>query len=322
MKMKKKISIIIPTFNRYDMLRQAVESIKNQTYLSKEIIVIDDCSSDKTHDIEKVYPEVIYIKNEQNKGPSYNRKKGLEIATGDYIVFMDDDDYYTDNYFFEKAIDIFASEEKLVFVSANSTIKYEDTGKMDKHILSVRGKCLSRMYLRNTPFEDNMPTSTFPTIFSKTALDKADFGNMEMVNDMAIYMRSMLGEKNIYMLTDDVGVYRIHKTNISNNIDVEFLINNLKEKLYVYQYIKRKKLFPDYDEWWIKQIQVSVGYWVYGSHPKDSDFQRMYHWCLKNSEDTKCIKKTFSEYRVYLKDLRRCKWKNAIKCFFKYKVQK
>ena len=92
------ISFIIPAYNAEKTIKRAVESIVNQkeTTLDFEIVVIDDGSNDKTEEIVKVYPEVNYYKTE-NKGVSAARNLGIKKAKGDYIIFVDSDDYVSDS---------------------------------------------------------------------------------------------------------------------------------------------------------------------------------------------------------------------------------
>jgi glycosyltransferase involved in cell wall biosynthesis len=89
-----KISAIIPTFNRAEVLPRAIDSIINQTISCHEIIVIDDGSTDKTFEILKEYIEnkqIVYKKTE-NKGVSAARNDAIKLASGDWISFLDSDD--------------------------------------------------------------------------------------------------------------------------------------------------------------------------------------------------------------------------------------
>lgn len=93
---KNKISIIIPVYNIAEYLPRCLDSLINQTYKNLEIIVVDDGSSDNSRDIIESYAKkdsriVKIFKN--NSGVSDTRNKGIEQATGDYIGFVDGDDY-------------------------------------------------------------------------------------------------------------------------------------------------------------------------------------------------------------------------------------
>jgi len=100
-----KISIIIPVYNVQDYLRQCLNSVVNQTLKEIEIIVINDCSTDKSREICDEYckldKRIILIDNDRKITQGLSRNKGIQLATGEYIGFVDADDY-VDLDFFEK----------------------------------------------------------------------------------------------------------------------------------------------------------------------------------------------------------------------------
>ena len=94
-----KISIIIPVYNSTLYLKQCVESILAQTYHNFEILLVDDGSTDDSPMICDEYAKKddrIVTIHKQNGGTSDARNVGLEKASGDYITFMDNDDYWSD----------------------------------------------------------------------------------------------------------------------------------------------------------------------------------------------------------------------------------
>lgn len=100
-----KISIIIPVYNSEKYLLRCLNSIVNQTFRDIEIICIDDCSTDDSIKILKSFEQkdnrIKILYNDKNSGPSFSRNSGMSIAQGDYIGFVDSDDYI-DNDFYEK----------------------------------------------------------------------------------------------------------------------------------------------------------------------------------------------------------------------------
>lgn len=90
------VSIIIPVYNAEESLHNCVESVLDQTYQHIEIIMVNDGSTDCSKDICEYYASMdqrIKVIHQQNAGPSAARNKGIEHATGDYIQFIDADDY-------------------------------------------------------------------------------------------------------------------------------------------------------------------------------------------------------------------------------------
>ncbi len=92
-----KVSIIIPVYNVERYLRECLDSVVGQTMTDIEMICIEDCSTDHSWEILQEYaqrePRMVLLRNERNSGLSYTRNRGIEIARGEYIQFVDSDDY-------------------------------------------------------------------------------------------------------------------------------------------------------------------------------------------------------------------------------------
>src|SRR5574344_665174 len=87
----KKVSIIVPIYNREKDLMKCYKSLINQTYKNLEIIFVDDGSTDNTLNILKSLPNITVLTKE-NGGPASARRYGLKESTGEYISFVDSDD--------------------------------------------------------------------------------------------------------------------------------------------------------------------------------------------------------------------------------------
>ena len=92
--MKPKISAIIPTYNRAQFVKEAVESVRAQSFTDIELIIIDDGSDDKTGEALSDYKEAIRYIRQENKGVSAARNLGIKLAEGEYIAFLDSDDLW------------------------------------------------------------------------------------------------------------------------------------------------------------------------------------------------------------------------------------
>lgn len=93
---KVKVSVIIPVYNAEKYLRKCLDSVFSQN-INVEVIVIDDGSNDSSIQIINEYSDVKLIQNLSNQGPALARNKGIELAHGDYIAFLDADDYWEEN---------------------------------------------------------------------------------------------------------------------------------------------------------------------------------------------------------------------------------
>jgi len=109
------VSIIIPVFNGEKYLAEAIESVMSQSYENKEIIVIDDGSTDSTYDIVKKYaPQIIYHYQE-NAGTGAARNKGISVATGEVIAFLDADDIWKPDKLTYQVSFLQTGKEEMVF---------------------------------------------------------------------------------------------------------------------------------------------------------------------------------------------------------------
>jgi glycosyltransferase involved in cell wall biosynthesis len=87
-------SIVIPVYNREKLISEAIKSVLKQSFTSFELILIDNCSTDKTIDIIKSFSDerIILLQNERNFERCYSRNRGIQFSSGEYILLMDSDD--------------------------------------------------------------------------------------------------------------------------------------------------------------------------------------------------------------------------------------
>jgi len=90
------VSVVIPTYNRYHILKRALESVYAQSYPAFEVIVIDDGSSDNTAQIQEDFPNIKYF-YQNNSGVSSARNLGIKKAVNKWIAFLDSDDEWHEN---------------------------------------------------------------------------------------------------------------------------------------------------------------------------------------------------------------------------------
>lgn len=280
------ISVIIPTFDRKLMLKESIDSVLMQTYTNYEIIIIDDNSSDGTEQMIQneygKYKNVIYQKVLNSKDAGYNRNVGYNLSKGAYLVYLDDDDFYLDNSFFEKAIEKHLEYEDLSFVSGNALLYDTEKNEIQISNMNLKGLVQSSKYLEGFGNIYQKPKSTFSTVFKKEVLERAQFSNMLMMNDNSIYLRSLL-EGQIYILNDIVGAYRVHNNNISKNVPIDFILKNQEEKLWVYK--ENIHNFENPDEWLFNQLMITFIYYIYESNPSYSEIKSILSWCFYKTEN-------------------------------------
>lgn len=127
------ISVIMPVHNTEKYLNNAINSVLMQTYDNLELICIDDCSTDSSWDILKNFSKnddrIILLKNENNSGSGFSRNRGLEIAKGKYIFFLDDDDWIDLNTF--EVLHEVSERDNLDMLMFKNMSYYEDECRFD-----------------------------------------------------------------------------------------------------------------------------------------------------------------------------------------------
>jgi glycosyltransferase involved in cell wall biosynthesis len=93
-RVKFRFSIVIPVYNRAKFLRQAIDSVLSQTFTDYEVIAVDDGSTDESLEILKSYGSRIRVIRQENQGPEVARNTGVAVAQGEYIAFLDSDDFF------------------------------------------------------------------------------------------------------------------------------------------------------------------------------------------------------------------------------------
>ena len=251
------ISFIIPTYNRAEYLKQLLLSITKFKY-NYEIIIIDDNSQDNTEEIVNEFSFQLnnfnYIKNLKKEGPSFNRELGMKISKYSYIVFVDDDDFYEDVNLFIKAVKELDLNDNLSFYSFNGRILKNNSEF--KHELDLEGFIERKYYLSQFQIFKNKPLSTFTTLFNKLKLGTS---GINLYNDSSIYLRSLL-VGDCYLNKEFIGYYRIHDSNITNNLNVKFIIENLEEKIDIYKNYKIN--FNLKRSWIVSQIEMTINYFI------------------------------------------------------------
>lgn len=130
-----KVSVIIPTYNCAQYVIEAIESVLNQTYQNYEIIVFDDGSTDDTKSVIQPYIESGKIKYiyQENMGPGAARNRGIEIAEGDYVAFLDADDVWLPN-FLEQSVNTLSQNIHAGFVYSGNYFVDENRKEIPNYI--------------------------------------------------------------------------------------------------------------------------------------------------------------------------------------------
>lgn len=132
-----KISVIVPIYKVEDYLDECLKSILNQTYQNIEVILVDDGSPDRCpiicDEYAKTDPRIIVV-HKENGGLSDARNTGIKIATGDYLIFIDSDDFWTDNNALDKLVRFIINNSQCDIIFFGRTTFINDSGFVNSTI--------------------------------------------------------------------------------------------------------------------------------------------------------------------------------------------
>ena len=208
------ISIIIPCYNVENTLDRCIQSILKQDFKNFEIILVDDCSKDKTWDViqkyTNEYPNVVGFRNETNKGAGYSRNLGIKNAKYDYISFIDSDDYVENNFYSEMLNTMI--EDKSDLVVCDIFVKYDTVDGTDIRNVACINKKDKYNFINN-----GLAASPCNKIFKKKQLIKYPFPEGIMNEDIATVIAIMIDSKKISYCTTTYYNYIQYSSSVQNS---------------------------------------------------------------------------------------------------------
>lgn len=230
------ISIIVPIYNVYPYLQLCLESIENQTYPHFEVLLINDGSRDNSKDICLEFVEkdnrFKYIE-QQNAGLSAARNTGILNATGEFITFIDGDDFVEPNYLEELYVTALKNDSEIV-VGSYKKFNEEDNNYYI-HVFDYREEHykhrelienIAQIERRGIEFE-----TSWGTLFHKRLFENVMFSVGKNIADTRTNYKLYMESCKTTYIHKDLYVYRIRKGSISDNISEEFLTDELEALL-------------------------------------------------------------------------------------------
>ncbi|WP_051823811.1 glycosyltransferase family 2 protein [Clostridium sulfidigenes] len=263
-----KVTIIIPTYNQKEHLREAIDSCLKQDYQNLEILVGDDCSTDGTDKMMRKYVEndkrIRYVRNKKNLGGEENTKKLFyNHTTSMYGMIFNHDDYFIKNDYISKAVHRLIKNPNLSLVWANSKIKNESTGKIGYTNFKNKETIKGIDYFIN--YETQMYphiTGMLTSVFNFQKLKKIGSWGLKgqeysIFLDTILYLKLML-VGDIGFIDEEVSVYRLHKDSISYNFPRTYDDIVIKEFELMKEYVLKENLLDK------NQMYIWVESRVYG----------------------------------------------------------
>ena len=216
--MMAEVSVIIPTFNRADLLRSAIESAISQTFTNTEIIVSDDNSTDHTLNVVESFKDrrIKYVRNEGKKGPSATRNLAILISKGKYIAFLDDDDEWLSAKL-KKQVDLLNNSSpdicgvysNRLFVDKTSGNVLSDNPGTDQ----LRGNLLNQLIIKS-------PIHTSTVVIKKWCLNKIGLFDETLffMEDWDLWVRLSLNWDFEYISLPLAKAYIHYYSHLSHNL--------------------------------------------------------------------------------------------------------
>lgn len=237
------ISIIIPVFNVEEYLDRCVESIVNQTYSILEIILVDDGSTDACSskcDIWESLDSRIKVIHKSNQGLGYARNTGIEASNGNYLMFVDSDDYLKKN-----AVEILykrISNDK-TDLAIGQFVKVYDDGSEEKSSSnwmfdSIINREKAFTLLGSTKYP--LPCSANIKMYKNRIFDNLKFSALKCSEDMEIFPKIINNCEKISIVSSTVYCYYQRRDSIIHTISYEKQLDNLKATLSVGRFLLNK----------------------------------------------------------------------------------
>jgi glycosyltransferase involved in cell wall biosynthesis len=239
------LSIIVPIYNVEQYLDRCIQSILNQTYQNLEIILVDDGATDCSGAIADSYAakdKRIKVFHKENGGLSDARNYGLEHVTGDYILFIDSDDFIV-NIMCERLITV-ASSNNADIVSCNYYI-YRGDDDISIHTMSVQddkrtftGIDMLRYYLLKTePFDLNVVWNKIFKLDLFNGVEPVRFPKGRVQEDNFTIFRLFLNANSIVTVNEPLYYYVQRAGSIMANFTRRFMIDTIESHMYMSDYL-------------------------------------------------------------------------------------
>ena len=242
--MKNKISVIVPVYNTEDYLERCIRSIMEQTYKNLEIVVVNDGSTDNSLNVlESLKKEDnrIVIINQENMGVSKARNKGLDYATGEFITFVDSDDFIEKDMYEIMINHLVEEDADLCRIKA---FIYNREGGIEE-ISKERNVFIynNELEIMNVYLQNELKIAVWDKMFRRSAVEKIRFDASLFNEDAAYVWEACLNSRKIVM--DTKQLYHHIKRPNNSLTSAPFSESNLT----LYRYCKENfdKLMNEYE---------------------------------------------------------------------------
>ena len=206
-----KYSIIMPVYNSCKIIEKSLTSVINQTYIDWELIIIDDGSTDNTVEIIKKIikdDKRVNVYHQKNMGPGMARNSGISKAKGEYIVFIDSDDYIPQNFLEGISLNLINNPD-VIFLSI---IREDENGNIKKKINVKNFSKYDKDDFLNFIITGKMPWGANSKVVKRDVIKNNVFLDLD-VGEELIYSYNLIKNSNKIIFLDDVFYHYIDNKN-------------------------------------------------------------------------------------------------------------
>lgn len=239
--MQERISIIVPVYNVEKYIRRCLDSILNQTYKNIEIIIINDGSKDNSKIICEQYSDKyknIRVFNKLNGGVSSARNLGIDMAMGNYIAFIDPDDYIDTNMINVLYKNIIKYNSDIAISSVNiikNGIEYIEDNSNNIKVFESE-EAIRKFYNEEYPFNQNYLCNK---LFKKSLFNDIRLKvNISYQEDTEVMIRLLNNSNNVVYIATPLYFYDLRETSLSMSSIPSSKLTGERAFFYIYEYTK------------------------------------------------------------------------------------
>lgn len=195
------VTIVVSSFNKEAFIAETIKCIQAQTFQNWELVIVDDCSGDNSFEIIKHYSErdlrIKYFLNDTNRGANFSRNRGINMATGQYLVFLDADDLLSETCL-ERRIGFMREHENLQAAIFPMQLFKKRTGDMQVSWIPKKKNALQRFMSHDLPWSIMQPIWKSTFVKSIGGFDEAFF----RLEDVDFHTRALLSENFKYEIVN------------------------------------------------------------------------------------------------------------------------
>ncbi len=282
-----KVSVVVPAYNKELYVERSIRSLLDQNFDDYEVIVVEDCSTDATYDILRGFADrdarIKLYRNERNMGAAYSRNRGLDLAAGRYVIFLDADDYYYPD-MLDTLYDIAEREAADVVFPGFRMVPFADDGVSvdeDQEILEF-----------GFPYKSIEPHNENDSFFDQVMINVLRFCRLEFLRKSGIHFQALPSSNDVlFAYATTVMAGRIVW---SGKICIDYYTNTTGS-------LDSSKDTEDY----AFEAYAAVWEWL-SEHDIDV---RIKGWCVEHTlgfviHDLLCMKPSFDKCRQNLEQMR------------------